>query len=167
MGTTKTTNLPSRYYQFNPLQKKVESKAVVQKTVKTEFGQAVILPIDVMGNIIDSQKIIIQNKFMEVVSNDFDLISQEEYERAEEEVFQELDYEECTEDQCIKMIQDLLQVENMHKIQLVKDGNDIQVSVTYIDLDKKLVQTDFCENCKTSVLIKIINKLYLDLGKKR
>ena len=104
---------------------------------------------------------------MEVVSNDFDLISQEEYERAEEEAFQELDYEECTEDQCIKMIQEILQVENMYKIQLVKDENDIQVSLTYTDLDKKLVKTNFCEDCKTYSLIKMINKLYLDLGKKR
>ena len=104
---------------------------------------------------------------MEVVSNDFDLISQEEYERAEEEVFQQMDFEECTEDQCIKMIQEILQVENMYKIQLIKDENDIQVSLTYIDLDKKLVKTDFCEDCKTSDLIKMINKLYLDLRKKR
>ena len=95
------------------------------------------------------------------------MISQEEYERAEEEAFQELDYEECTEDQCIKMIQEILQVENMYKIQLVKDEGDIQVILTYIDLDKKLVKTDLCEDCKTSDLIKMINKLYLDLRKKR
>ena len=75
---------------------------------------------------------------MDVISNDFDLISQEEYERAEEEVFQQMDFEECTEDQCIKMIQEILQVENMYKIQLVKDEGDIQVSLTYIDLDKIL-----------------------------
>ena len=170
----KCTDQNNQYYKLafqilsiQSAPKKVEPKAVVQKKVKTEFGQAVVLPIGVLGKISESKKIIIQNKFMEVVSNDYDLISQEEYERAEEEAFQELDYEECTEDQCIKMIQQILQVENMYKIQLVKDEDDIQVSLTYIDLDKKLVQTDFCEDCKTSDLIKMINKLYLDLRKKR
>ena len=142
-------------------------KIEVIKKDKIEIEQAVVLPIGVLGEISETKKTIINNKFMEVISNDFDLISQEEYERAEEEAFQELDYEECTEDQCIKMIQEILQVENMYKIQLVKDGNDIQVSLTYIDLDKKLVQTDFCEDCKTSALIKMINQLYLDLGEKR
>jgi len=144
-----------------------EPKIEVIKKDKIEIEQAVVLPIGVLGEISETKKTIINNKFMEVISNDFDLISQEEYERAEEEAFQELDYEECTEDQCIKMIQEILQVENMYKIQLVKDGNDIQVSLTYIDLDKKLVQTDFCEDCKTSALIKMINQLYLDLGEKR
>ena len=142
-------------------------KIEVIKKDKSEIEQAVVLPIGVLGEISENKKTIIHNKFMDVISNDFDLISQEEYERAEEEAFQELDYEECTEDQCIKMIQEILQVENMYKIQLVKDEGDIQVILTYIDLDKKLVKTDFCEDCKTSDLIKMINKLYLDLRKKR
>ena len=155
------------YCRYSTTQKKVAPKAVTQKKVVAEFGQAVVLPIGVLGKIDDSQKTIFQNKFMEVVSNDYDLIPQEEYQRAEEEAFQELDYEECTEDQCIKMIQEILQVESMYKVQLIKDGNDMQVSVTYIDLDKKLVQTDFCEDCKTSALIKTISKLYKELENKR
>jgi hypothetical protein len=142
-------------------------KIEVIKKDKSEIEQVVVLPIGVLGEISENKKTIIHNKFMDVISNDFDLIPQEEYERAEEEAFQELDYEECTEDQCIKMIQEILQVENIYKIQLVKDEGDIQVILTYIDLDKKLVKTDFCEDCKTSDLIKMINQLYLDLRKKR
>ena len=153
--------------ESNTKKKIEEPKIEVIKKDKIEIAQAIVLPIGVLGEISETKKIIIHNKFMEVVSNDFDLISQEEYERAEEEAFQELDYEECTEDQCIKMIQEILQVENMYKIQLVKDEDNIQVSLTYIDLDKKLVQTDFCEDCKTFDLINMINKLYLDLRKKR
>ena len=84
-----------------------------------------------------------------------------------EEVFKELDYDECTEDQCIRLIQELLQVENLFKIQLVNDEGDIQVSLTFIDLDKKLVKTDFCEGCKTSELIGMINSLYQDFQQKR
>ena len=54
---------------------------------------------------------IITNKFIDDLSSDYDLVSQEEYEKAEEQAFQELDYEECTEDQCIMLIQEMLQVD--------------------------------------------------------
>ena len=87
---------------------------------------------------ISHKQTIIYNKFLDVVSNDYDLVSQEEYEKAEEEAFQQLDYEECTEDQCIRLIQEFLQVENLFKIQLVKDEEDTQVSLSFIDLDKKI-----------------------------
>ena len=62
-----------------------------------------------------------------------------EYERAEERAFQELDYEECTEEQCIKLIQEMLQVENMFFLQLIRENDDTQVSLTLIDLDRKIV----------------------------
>jgi len=153
--------------ELEPEIKNIIPNTEIQQIFENEIKQAIVLPIGVMGEISNTKKIIIYNKFLEVVSNDFDLIPQEEYERAEEEAFQQMDYEECTEDQCIRMIQEFLQVENMYKIQLIKDENDIQVSLTFIDLDKKLVQTDFCESCKTSDLINMINKLYLDLKKKR
>ena len=36
-----------------------------------------------------------------------------------EKAFEELDYEECTEEQCIMKIQELLQVDNAIKMELV------------------------------------------------
>ena len=133
----------------------------------TEISQAIVLPIGIMGDISDTKKMIIYNKFLEVVSNDYDLISQEQFEKAEEEAFQQMDYEECTEDQCIKLIQEFLQVEFIYKIQLIRDENYIQTTLSFLDLDKKIVHTDFCEECKTSELIQMIKKLYEQLKKKR
>ena len=109
---------------------------------------------------------IITNKFLDELSNDYDIVPQEEYEKAEEQAFQELEYEECTEEQCIRLIQEMLQVENMFKLELIREDSDTQVSLTLIDVDKKLVKSDFCENCKTSDLIKVVSKLYKDLKAK-
>jgi len=166
-------NTPSnRFYKtavnkLKELQKVEPLKISVVQNDPKSINEAIILPIGILGNISETKQTIIYNKFLDVVSNDYDLISQEEYEKAEEEAFQQLDYEECTEDQCIRLIQEFLQVENLFKIQLVNDEEDIQVSLTFIDLDKKLVKTDFCEGCKTSELIGMINSLYQELQQKR
>ena len=60
----------------------------------------------------------------------------------------------------------MLQVENMFKIEMIREDSDTQVSLTLIVLDKKLVKSDFCENCKTSDLIKVVSKLYKELKAK-
>ena len=68
------------------------------------------------------------------------------------QAFQELDYEECTEDQCIMMIQEMLQIENAFQLTLLSDEGDTQLSLTWTDLDKKRVEEVFCEGCKTKEL---------------
>ncbi len=61
----------------------------------------------------------------------------------------------------------MLQVENMFQIQLIREGKDTQVSLVLIDLDRKLVKSDYCEGCNTPSLIKTISKLYNELKDKR
>jgi len=143
----------------------VETK-VESSLPRSSKGKAVVIPIGTIGNIKESQKLIITNKFLDELSSDYDIVPQEEYEKAEEKAFQELEYEECTVEQCIRLIQEMLQVENMFKLELIREDRDTQVSLTLIDVDKKLVKTDFCENCKTSDLIKVVSKLYKDLKDK-
>lgn len=160
----------NRYYKFAEQNLKIkltEKTTTANEKIKKSSAQAVVLPIKVLGNINKTKIMIIFNKFLDEISNDYNLISQEEYEKAEETAFQELEYDECTEDQCIRLIQEILQVEKLYKMQLLKDGNDVQVSLTYIDLDKKLVKTDFCEGCNTSSLIKMVSNLYKALESKR
>ena len=41
------------------------------------------------------------------------------YEKAETEAFEQLDYEECTEAQCIVLIQELLQAEYFFKFEII------------------------------------------------
>ena len=80
------------------------------------------------------------------------LISQERFEEAQEKAFEELDYEECTEDQCIMMIQEMLQVENVFHLEVIGEGSDTQLSLSWRTLDEKKKETDYCEGCKTKEL---------------
>ena len=50
------------------------------------------------------------------------------------------------------MIREILQVENSFQLVLMVDGGDTQVSLTWNDLDKKRVEEEYCEGCKTKEL---------------
>ena len=70
-----------------------------------------------------------------------------------------MDSDECTEDQCIRMIQELLQVENSFKMDLMYEEGDTQISITWNDQDQKRVEEDYCEGCKTKELRLMIGGL--------
>ena len=89
--------------------------------------------------------------------------TRDKFEAAQEKAFEELDYEECTEDQCIMLIQEMLQVENVFSMQLVEEDGDTQLSLTWVGLDEKKVVSDFCEGCKTNDLNEKIVVLMKDL----
>ena len=89
----------------------------------------------------------------------FAIVPKELFEEAQEQAFQEMDADECTEDQCIRMIQELLQIENAFKMDLIIDEGDTQISITWNDQDQKRVQEDYCEGCKTKGLRLMIGGL--------
>ena len=89
----------------------------------------------------------------------FAIVPKELFEDAQEQAFEELDYDECTEDQCIRMIQELLQVENAFKMDLMYEEGDTQISITWNDQDQKRVEEDYCEGCKTKELRNMIGGL--------
>jgi len=89
----------------------------------------------------------------------FAIVPKELFEEAQEQAFEELDYDECTEDQCIRMIQELLQVENAFKMDLMYEEGDTQISITWNDQDQKRVEEDYCEGCKTKELRNMIGGL--------
>ena len=86
----------------------------------------------------------------------FDIVPKDLFEEAQEKAFEELDYEECTEEQCIMMIKEILQVENSFQLVLMEEDGDTHISLTWNDLDKKRVEVDYCEGCKTKQLIESI-----------
>ena len=89
----------------------------------------------------------------------FKIISQERFEEVQEKVFEELEYDECTEDQCIVMIQEMLQVEKLFHLQVISDEGDTQLSLKWVNLDEKRVEEDYCEGCKTKQLRDTIDGL--------
>ena len=60
-----------------------------------------------------------------------------------------MEYEECTEDKCIMMIQEMLQVENLFVLQVIGEGENTQMSLKWVGLDDKRVKTDICKGCDT------------------
>ena len=89
----------------------------------------------------------------------FDIVPKELFEEAQEQAFQEMDADECTEEQCIMMIREILQVENSFQMVLMEEEGDTQISLTWNDLDKKRVEEEYCEGCKTKQLRKMIEGL--------
>jgi len=119
---------------------------------QSERPETIVIPVGTLGDISDSRKQIIQNTLSQELTKYFRLVPQDKFEAAQEKAFEELEYEECTEDQCIMMIQELLQVENVFSLQLVEEDGDSQLSLTWVGLEEKKVLTDYCEGCKTKEL---------------
>ena len=71
-----------------------------------------------------------------------------------EQVFEELEYEECSEDTCIMRVQEMLQVENVFHLQVIGEGNDTQLNLTWRTLDEKRNEEDYCKGCGTFELRK-------------
>ena len=119
---------------------------------QSERPETIVIPVGTLGDISDSRKQIIQNTLSQELTKYFRLVPQDKFEEAQEKAFEELEYEECTEDQCIMLIQEILQVENVFSLQLVEEDGDTQLSLTWVGLEEKKVLTDFCEGCKTKEL---------------
>ena len=116
---------------------------------QSERPETIIIPVGTMGKISDSQKQIIQNTLGQELTKYFRLVPQDKFEEAQEKAFEELEYEECTEDQCIMMIQEILQVENVFSLQIVEEKGDTQLSLTWVGLDEKKIVTEYCKECGT------------------
>jgi len=119
---------------------------------QSERPETIVIPVSSVGDVTETRKLILQNTLEDELKTHFRLISQEKFEEAQEKAFQELDYEECTEERCIILIQEMLQVENIFHLQVIGEGQDTQLSLSWRTLDEKRKETDFCEGCKTKEL---------------
>ena len=113
---------------------------------------ALIAPVVVIGEISTARKKILQNTLHESLSGEFRIVSEERFEKAQEQASQELDDEECTEDPCIMLIQELLQVEHLFKLEVIQKGRIIQFNLKLSTLHEKKNKTDFCKKCTTRQL---------------
>ena len=135
---------------------------------QSERPETIIIPVSSLGDVSEVRKQILQNTLEDELKTHFRLIPQQKYEEVQEQVFEELEYEECTEDQCIMMIQEMLQVENVFHLQVIGEGSDTQLSLGWRTLDEKRNEEDYCEGCGTGELRKMIGVLVEKLvgGKK-
>ena len=116
---------------------------------QSEQPETIVIPVGTLGDFSDSRKQIIQNTLNQELTKYFRLVPQDKFEEAQEKAFEELEYEECTEDQCIMMIQELLKVENAFSLQLVVKDSETELSLTWVGLEEKKILIESCEECNT------------------
>ena len=136
------------------------------------FGQsgkpkAIIIDTGSLGEISKTRVKILDKTLESKLDDYFSIVPKEIYEEAKEEAFQELEEDECTEDQCIMKIQEILQVENAFKMELTYEDGNTQISLTWGTLEQKRVEQNYCEGCNTKEMINAIGGLVEALmGKK-
>ena len=120
-------------------------------TFAQEKPTAALAPMGSLGELDEIEKRIIFNSLQESLSKYYTLTSQKMYEKAEEEAFLVMDADECTEDQCIAIIQEFLQVEYFFMFEILQPGNFQQMKITRVDIDgNRDVRTTTCEDCNIS-----------------
>ena len=124
-----------------------------------EKPQTIIIPTGSIGKIQKSRVLILEKALESKLDDYFSIVSKENFEEAREQAFEELEFDECTEDQCIIKIQEILQVKNAFKMELTIEEGDTHVSLTWINQEKKRVEENFCVDCNTKQLRKMIGGL--------
>ena len=71
---------------------------------QSEKPQTIIVPTGSLGDISETRIKILEKTLESKLGKYFSIIPKQLFEEAQEKAFEELDYEECTEDQCIMMI---------------------------------------------------------------
>ena len=119
---------------------------------QSERSETIIIPVSSLGDVSEVRKQILHNTLTNELKKHFRIVPQEKYEQVLEQVFEELEYEECSEDTCIMRVQEMLQVENVFHLQLIGEGNDIQLNLKWTTLEEKRNEEYFCEKCSTKDL---------------
>ncbi len=119
---------------------------------QSERPETIIIPVSSLGDVPEVRKQILQNTLTDELKKYFRIVPQEKYEQVLEQVFEELEYEECSEDTCIMRVQEMLQVENVFNLQVLGEDKDTQLNLTWRTLDEKRNETDVCLGCGTFLL---------------
>ena len=64
---------------------------------QSERPETIIVPVSSMGDVSDIRKQILENTLTDELKKHFRIVPQEKYEQVLEQVFEELEYEECSE----------------------------------------------------------------------
>jgi len=130
---------------------------------QSERPETIIVPVSSLGDVSEVRKQILQNTLTDELKKYFRIVPQEKYEQVLEQVFAELEYEECSEDTCIMRVQEMLQVENVFNLQIISEGKDSQLNLKWTTLDEKKNVEDYCEGCGTAELrekiLSLVSKL--------
>ena len=98
---------------------------------QSEKPQTIIVPTGSLGEISEVRKKMLEMTLISNLDDHFAIVPKDLFEDAQERAFEELDYDECTEEQCIMMIKEIPQVENSFQLVLMSEEGDTQISVIW------------------------------------
>jgi len=128
-------------------------------SAQAEKPEAALTPIATLGDIPEGERTIIFNGLQSSLTKFYQLVPQETYARAEARAFAELELEQCTEAQCIRKIQELLQVERLFNLQIIREQKITQMSLTLVREEDRIVRNDTCVACGAIDLFKRVQLL--------
>ena len=126
---------------------------------QADMPQAIVVPTGSLGEVTEIRKKILEKTLKSSLDDYFAIVPKDLFEEAQEKAFEELEYEECTEEQCIVLIKEMLQVEHSFQLVLMAEGETTFLSLNWKDLDRERVEEDVCDNCDTIKLRQSIASL--------
>ena len=126
---------------------------------QSERPETIIVPVSGIGDVSNTRKLILGNTLTDELKKYFRIVPQEKYEQVLEQVFEELEFEECNVDTCIMKVQEMLQVEHVFNLQVIGEGKDTQLSLGWRTFDEKRKETDVCLGCGTFQLNDKVRRL--------
>ena len=93
---------------------------------QSEKPQTIVVPTGSLGEISEVRKKMLEMTLISNLDDHFAIVPKDLFEEAQEKAFEELDYEECTEEQCIMMIKEIrkrvyLKADQEERLALIKD----------------------------------------------
>ena len=125
---------------------------LISETFKPE---AMVLPIYFLNIENSGKKISLNNHIKTVLGNIFELKSEKEIEQAKKVAVDRLTSENCTEEACIKIMGEIIDVDYTFSIQIIDtgDGHDI-TSIRYDMNGLTNIKNTFCSDCDFTKLRK-------------
>ena len=120
---------------------------------QAEKPDAALNPISIIGEISTGRERIIFNRLMFLLSERYKLVPQNKLEEARKEVEKRLAIGKCTEDYCVRQIQEILQVERLFSLMMIEEEGLTQLSLIMAREDEKLIKEVVCENCSVTALL--------------
>ena len=112
----------------NPPQKKPES---------------IVIPVSILGKESETRRKFLQNTLNEELSHQFRIVPQKRFEAAQEQAFQEMEYDQCTEEQCFMLIQEFLQVPYLFHLEVIAEDKLVQLSLKFLEREIMLIKRIF------------------------
>ncbi|MBU3916119.1 hypothetical protein KKA14_11345, partial [bacterium] len=120
---------------------------------------AALKPVSVLGEISESQEVMIYNQLQSQLSQNYKLVPKSVYEKAMEKVAEEMESDQCTPEHCVRAIQDILQVDRLFTVMIIEDDSITQLTLELVRKEGKLVKSDTCKNCGIETLLSKIKTL--------